>query len=34
MAIHNNTMWEVRTTGSQTNGAGFRWYPIASSRLQ
>ena len=34
MAISVGTIWEVRTTGSQTNGAGFHWYPITNSTLK
>jgi len=30
MALNANTVWEVRTTGAQTNGGGFRWLSLVS----
>jgi len=31
MAIDPNTVWEVRTGGAQTNGAGFRWVSLVNA---
>jgi len=30
-ALNANTVWEVRTTGAQTNGGGFRWLSLVSA---
>jgi hypothetical protein len=32
MALPANTVWEVRTTGAQTNGGGFCWTPLLVTR--
>jgi hypothetical protein len=31
MALAANTVWEVRTTGAQTNGGGFRWLSLVNA---
>jgi hypothetical protein len=31
MAIDPNTVWEVRTGGAQSNGAGFRWVSLVNA---
>lgn len=30
-ALNANTVWEIRTTGAQTNGGGFRWLDLRNS---